>query len=818
MIGGKKNTYLFLCTVVLLLSACSPIHFFTRVKKTPNEYSRNYCCGEVAVPKSVDKKSPWIVYSDRSKNATYYNPGGKVQLKEASFMEPFLVIGEKGEYLRLVKYDASILEDGQLKDKDKAEYYGWMHKDNLVLTSRAMTNVATGSYLKMITMFRDTTPLSRTKDFFSSGEVVIFQEPELLTPIGTVPFQNPIFLAKRSADRTKSFLIGQEMIKPDNSKSMVAGWVSSSLVMPLGELLYADFSKMPIHDFSFSKAEKQTFSLTDEDVKNRTKSFELPNFVGMNPVYSICNDGDVMAAIKTSITIPLTDDHRNFVYSLNDEVITKGYYEKLQSDLRKINIMIVFSDQKMVYEKFEQMVSSLQSLNGIIKSHAADGTFKIGYVIGFDSKKKGGSEAALSENIDSVLFSLEAYADAKKKKNVDFNGDAWSALKRALKVMSPCKSQTNIVLLMGENGNVKERVDASLVNDLVNANCRILGCQLSSKQGNSFNNFVLQTEDMISRSATLISQKKKRMLVHSEQLRPSNQYKEFSKNGYSLNFPKNSMTQGWILFPKNKEFLSPDLILSVTDSIISEVAADNRDVLTRIESSFKSSGVGRTSINPIWLRLGGVSEKYDVNPTTFQPLASLNPSTNYPVYLKTSIRDLKKGKFILFLTESELNRIRGFMKDLTAERVDYKYAATRNKKKQKRPSCPDVFLKTQQKTDSVGDQEYLNTSKARRSMRKAYLNWARDEKVYPLKKRILKRQTLSQVQQIILTMPSFDNRLRSLTLANLKNKDYLSDRDLDKLQEYFISKRKELEEAIVASNKFVINGETYYKIEIEKLP
>ncbi|MCB9017895.1 MAG: type VI secretion system protein TssR domain-containing protein [Paludibacteraceae bacterium] len=817
----RKRNALFFCVTTFLFYACSPVNLFTKVRKTPEEYTKNYCCGDVSVPKSVGGRGPWIVYSDRDGNSTYYNPGGKVQMKVASFMDPFVVIGEKGNYLRLVKYDSGILENGKWKNRDMAEYFGWMHKDNLLLSAHATTDVATGASIKMITMVRDTTPFSRTKDFFSADSVVIFQEPELLNPIGKVPFQKPIFLAKRSVDKTKSLLVGKEETTPDGAKTMVAGWVSSSLVMPLGELLYADFSEMPILDFSFSSKGQQDFSLQKETVMQLYSSYLLPDLEGISPVYSIKNEGDDNAVIKTTLPVRMMDDSRNLVYSLSDEPITRGQYDDFCSNLQKVNLMVVFSDQKMVCEKFEQIVSSLQSLNGILKGSVSGCTFKMGYVVGFDGNGGvDGGEFALNANIDSVLSSMETYADAKSRKKLVFREDAWRALKRALRLLSPYKSESNIVVLIGENGNVREQVDASLVNDLVDANCRLVGCQLVSKQGNSFNNFVLQMEDMISRSASRVSQKKKRLLVHSEQLRPVNQYKEYSENVYALDFPKNSMTQGWIIFPKKKENLSPDLLLSVTDSIVREVESDNEDVLSHIRSAFKNSGVGRTSLNPMWLRLGGVSETYAVKPLALQPMASLRPTTNYPISLKTSIRDLKQGRYVLFLTESELSRIRGFLRDLTSVRVDYKYSARGGGKKNRNKSCPDMFFDKgySLSADSLQIREYRNTSQARRSMRKAYLQWTRDEKVYPRRKREIRSFTLSQAQQLVFTLPSFNNTLRSLRVRDLDDKDVLTDRQLDELQEYFLEKGKDLESSVVVANKLVFNGETYYKIDADVLP
>ncbi|MDL2303706.1 hypothetical protein LJC28_04860, partial [Dysgonomonas sp. OttesenSCG-928-D17] len=88
-------------TIILVFSACGPVNRFTKAKKIPREYSLNYCGGEgIKAPKTDLNKEPWIVYSDREKNTTYNNPGGKVKAKDVDYLDPFLVIGTKGDHLR----------------------------------------------------------------------------------------------------------------------------------------------------------------------------------------------------------------------------------------------------------------------------------------------------------------------------------------------------------------------------------------------------------------------------------------------------------------------------------------------------------------------------------------------------------------------------------------------------------------------------------------------------------------------------------------------------------------------------------------------
>lgn len=808
---------LMACGIMVALNACKPINSLTKIKDMPDEYTRNYCCGEVAVPKSAERGTPWIVYSDRNSNPTFHIPGGKLKLKEVSYFEPLAVINEEGDYVEVVKYEKGVFEGRRVKDVAKAEYLGWMPKSNLVLSSKPMTDVATGFAMKMITMINDTFPLSHPDKFFTDGEVTLYGEPELLNPIGTIPFQKPIFLSKRSVDKDKCLVIGVEDIMPEKASSVKSGWISSSMLRPLGEMLYCDFSRMPIKRFLFSNSNGgQSYSIPKASEHKFLKTYKLPDFVGLNPVWGMEEFDDNSVMVKTATPVALANDENNLIYSLAGNPITKSDYDDLSYNLRNINIMVVFSGQKEVDARFKQYVSYLQQLDGIIKHHSDDFRFRLGYYVGFDAENSEMSKSSPSDNISSVLLDLEKYADDTTRK-VKYSVDAWSALRGGLSLLSPHREEQNIVIVIGENGNQKELIDDALVNSLVQTNCRIIGCQLISSKGNSFNNFVLQVEDMISRSADEMAKGKKNHLVHSEQLCAGNIYKEFSENVYGLDYPKNSMQQGWVIFPRKKETLSPDLLLSVTDSTISMVEHETNNVLSHLGESFKNSGVGRVSVSKNWLKLNGFPTSFQNLSNDFQTISSSNPVCNYPTKLRVEAKDLKRGKYLLFVTDSELNRIRQFMNELLAVRVDSRNIASNSQKKIKSRSCPDMETKRRVAIPEE-NRKYQNTTKARKSMYKTYLRWSQNDKVYPKKTSKLKRMTLSKNQQEAFSALSFNGFLFTTRLSALKSKRAVSDAQLDKFQEYLLTKQKALEDAINNDNKYEYNGQTYYAIDANMLP
>ena len=77
---------------------------------------------------------PWIVYSDRDNNRTYFTYKQKTPYRRLFFMEKYIVVEEKNEYVHIVK-DPNI---SRLTLSDYAIDYGWIHKKNLLLWRRCL--------------------------------------------------------------------------------------------------------------------------------------------------------------------------------------------------------------------------------------------------------------------------------------------------------------------------------------------------------------------------------------------------------------------------------------------------------------------------------------------------------------------------------------------------------------------------------------------------------------------------------------------------------------------------------------------------------
>lgn len=802
----KPFFYILISIITVSVTGCSPITLLTRAKKTPKIYTQNFCCNQ-DVKRYLGKKTPWIVYSERDDNPTYYNPGGKVVLKKASYMEAFLVIGKKGEFLRVIKYAPDIIENNSLKNRKQIEYYGWIHQDNLLLSSHALTDIASGRTHKMITMIKNESPLSQTQNFLSKDSLILYKEPELLNPIKKIALHSLVYLYKKNDDRSKSLVFVKSQINPENAKNVISGWTSSSFITPYGTSFYSKLSEMPLEKISLTDKSKRVVE------QDSTFTFETEGtFMELSPITSLKQGGEIVD-VDTYIPINVIDNNPNYVYGISGNPITYGQFKKLKTDIKHINIVFAFENQPGVIANFEQLVVAINQLKNQLPNRK-EYRYQVGIVVGFGMRNNTLLELPLSKDIDLTLKELEKLADSKKEISLS-KAQSWTATLRASQMLSKHNKENNLIITLGESGNEKEQMDKYLVESIIASNARVLGYQLFSDTGNIFNNFVLQIQDIITRSSQEIIKKKKDFLVNSQQLRTENLFVERSENIYSLDFPKRSMWQGWIVFPKKKEQMSQDLLVSSITSFIEEIQTDAQNIIDELQKSFVASGMSRSEINSVWKSLQNLPPQYAPNIAFAKPLAGTELYALFPALVRIKKTNWIDGAHFLLLSEEEINTVRDFLSDITKRQVDYKYN-TKNEKIEKKSLLEDDGTSSKEKSEET--PEYLNTRKVRKSLQKSYYKWVRNNKLYPPKKQQIQDLTLTQATEQSVWFVSSKIALQLIKVKDIRHKKKLSDKELDELIEYFVKKKESFEKAITAENQINTNGEIFYKISTDDLP
>jgi hypothetical protein len=815
------KTFILIPAFVLLITSCSPVNRFTRAKKVPREYSLNYCGAEIKAPKTDLNKEPWIVFSDRENNRTFSRAGGKVQVGDAAYLDPFLVIKRKGDFLLLVKYTPDILKNGKLEYR-KAEYSGWMHKSRLLLNRQSVTDIASGKKSRMLLVFSDTTALHEPEKYFASDSVKLFRDPELKAPVGKVSPWSIVFPLKMSDDGKKTLISRKPFLNVDEAKADVLGWVDNSLIKDIGTGLHVNLIGLPKDSLCFSPKNEQPVYLTEDMQDAFSLLSEQYKTVQYSPVSSYSEQG-IQSAFRFRMLMPLFDLSSNCIFNVNGEQIPYKSYRTISREMKKINISFVFEGQEETVARFPQLINALQNMQDLFEP---DGVFSLSFnsVMSFGNVQDSIVYTTFSPDYARLINFLSSMTENNASLQPAGKRQQWPALHKALELQDSRRGAANLIVLIGETGYATSGVDTVILRRLAENNCRIAAFQVYAGEGDAYNNFVLDAAQMITASSDDRLQTKREMLVTPGQIRKANVFIESSdqaKNTFRLDFPDRSINQGILYFPPKSEEIPMEILSENLDTILSQIRQDNRDVIRQMEQSFNVSGKNYTRFDSLFahnfeLKTGLPSKKL---------IASFNRETP-GWYLPSGtfiIDDWMNDTidFHLMLSEQEMNELKEFIKSLSALEVDLKYRSGKKEEKRK-PTCncpeeDDLFTLQENKREVWNPfipPEYENTRKVRKNIYRQYMQSIKYCRLCKEKGAQLQSLNLSEAQRRITGSPSSNRGLRSFLLSDIKDREKIPDGMLDRLIGYFKEKAGELEKA----ESFQSNGETYYWVKRELLP
>lgn len=816
-----KGGWIFGC--IACLAACGPVHRFTRVKNVPREHVRNYSVEGVKAPRSLSllKHTPWIVFANEA-GTTSLSPSGKNEMQQVEYMDAFLVIKRKGDWLKLIQYNPAILKNGKLKAWKQAKYCGWMNRNDLLLTRSGVTDVMTGFKNKQAVMLCDTIALTNPGSYFATDSVKLFKDTDLTQEVGKIPFYSVVYPYQTSADKGCTLVANTPQLDADSIGQASIGWIDNRLLATLGQQLHVDVASLPDHVLRFKDREgRDTLQRNLSDL-----SFaDTPLTVRYSPVLSYRRN-DTAFCFRTDIPLPVIDKRESYVLNVNGHPIYYGTFKnKIEKELQRINLLFVLEGKEHTIRRFPSVVNAIQGLQSQLVNDESF-SFRFGAVLTFN--EPGNQEdpiCKLTPDYMELLDFLSGKArNAEQLKPVYGRFGSWSGLRIGVEQFNNCPDETNILVVIGDKGFNSEWADSTLVNRLVENNCRLLGFQLYGGAPDNFNNFVLQIGNMIDCSAPRISRKKRELIVYPEQIRNENEYAEVNRNTYCLNFPNQSMTQGWLVFPQKNESLELEGLTAAVDSMLLQVKFDNTLLSNSLARAFDEVGTHRYKADSTLVKYYGIRQP------SVQPLLSVLPGVELgwrlpaqPVVLPDSLSSILD--YYLLTNEEEFKRLRKYVEVPAKQVVDYKYEAVRKKKhaKVKICDCPEDYepvdveeTTVHVKTDSLHVPEYASTRRVRRKLVKHLLAERNRDKYCKVGRKKFLRMPLSEVLSRFTSCPVDYPFFEVYRVKDLRKKKMITDAELDGLIEYFKEKKKLLDEA--AGKGFRSNGQTYYWISRDLLP
>lgn len=790
----KRYITIILVIGALVLSACGPVHRFTTLQRLPRQYSENYPIEGIKAPKSEAHKKPWVVYSDREGNVAYVNPGGKVKSADVSFLDAFLVIGRKGEYLRLIKYKPENIKNKKFTEWKKAEYIGWMHTSNLILFPTSVTDIRSGQKSKLITAITDTAAIMHPKRYFATADSLkVYGGPDMHKAVITVGLHEIVYEVKPSTDGLSVLVSKATDWDAETVEETVVGWLPREMLHDIGQRVFA------------------VTALTDEVKQPAAMKYSpILRPYAMDSIYTFCS----------GVYMPVIDKSENKVFNINGEAISYVRSKEIKQELSKINVLFSIEQSSKLVEQYPMLLNVIQNLRPLFLASSEVLDYHFCAAV---ATAQGIETIPLTSDYDVLMDRLTALSPQVEEMQDTFL-PAWGVMKKVLGLVEEHPNVVNVVIEIGEKGEMKESAPSVLVEELKRKNVRLFGWQIYAAAEEKYNNYVLQLSDMILQVADYQSEAKRKVILYADQLCRSNLFREVGSNCYMLDYPFGSMTQGGFLFPEKDEVLPLELFAGAVDSLMTQIREDSRVLTGSFDRAFEA--------------VGNTKDRYDsCLVKKFGPLPMMKPGKKYnevfagsdPMwYMPVKRMEVADSlmRYRLLLSESELESVKQWLEILCALEVDVKDINKPKKGKLKKlcsyleqmeTLTDDELEMMKAEAANRPDTTYVSTRKIRKHLRKFYLAELKNCRICHKKNRELKQLTLAEAHRQIFGVPANKEELRLVTIKELKKKKVLSDAQLDAMITYF----KQCKEKFIqkfAEEQISSAGQEYYYVKPDLLP
>ncbi|MCX2451695.1 type VI secretion system protein TssR [Pedobacter sp. PLR] len=591
-------TFLFLG--ISFAYAQSPSSFGKKVKYMPKSYERP--AESININDATSSSSlPWIVFSDREDNYTTTSPGGSLIMKKISFMEPFYVSKEENGYLKLIKYQAGMVRGRKINDKKSAISYGWITKSKLLLWQRAFSNQKTGYAEKAIGIVNGKNALTEPRFYFDNTDsILVYNTPELKDRRSKVRLHEIAYIYKKSEDGKKYLIGSDDQLVADAALKSVYGWVSAEAVHSWGDRLYITSVNPGNYDFDDSTSTAIR--------KGIGRSFVVdPLLPGENLILrSVPVISDEAGTYAVGIATDVYNKKDNKILTINGSALSYQDYLKLRENKNKINVVFVIDGGSSMTKYFSGMTNTIASFESIMGDFGKGTKVNYGGVV-----YRGGSGCALKgifvSPIQDDYRQLMTFLSNEAKNTSTCTGEiadgpVFGGLKAGLNLFKEKKNETNLIVLVGSTGNVgttNNYLINALSEQVALADARILALQVYSDFNSSFNDFVIQSRKLVSESAIRSAEYRKNTMVKGEGLKIFQPYNTSLQDSisYYLDYPKNSLIQGGVVFPTKGTVNSNQSMTKALQRFVKETNTDIYNQISSLDSAFRLTGISRKNLS-----------------------------------------------------------------------------------------------------------------------------------------------------------------------------------------------------------------------------
>jgi len=648
-------------------------------KRTPEPSQYGQVDNSPVVNGYPKKAVPWIVISDRSRNTAYLDKSDEKSYKEVKFLEPLMVLKHRDGMVKVAEY----VPDALMKkvSSKSIKTYGWIPESDLLLWNNSLKSEKTGFPVRVAVVPNHSEVIKSAERYYKNDSIMVFNSPSLIEEAKVkIPNGQMVYVYKQ-AENNKRFLVGKKpSIDIDSISTSLYGWVNANVISAWGERSAVKLkndtqvteSALGIHEGypGAADAESRTAILLT-DTNKRTP---LENIY---PVNLALNEAPTPDS-KTKYFTNILDYSKNYVFNVLGEEIYFDRYREITERDKNINIVFAL-DVSAPNAPYAPIVKSLlQDLQLRFEKPSYFNGVKYGVVL---YKNNPCGENVMTSNLSTDYSKITKFIDEKTNEMNCASNSGYQpvgeALSAAGNLLSNVPDETNIVVTVGTSANQSGNM-YSVISSLTQAQARVIMFQTSARSSDTYNDFVLMSENVVTNTAKNIAELKKQKIINQSDVLTKNNFNlvEGDAGFFSLDYPKQSMSQGFVIFPKKGDVATPGYLKKSVDSLIAQVTLDNETIDKSLNEYFHSSvGAGRTDVDLKYKYLfPGLT-----NPVSAGIAAQLiNYGNPFLVkgYIPKNLKDYKPGieKGIL-ISETEYDNLKNFYTEVyhktEAERADF---------------------------------------------------------------------------------------------------------------------------------------------------
>lgn len=604
---------IFLTCIAIAANAQSPVSLGKTVVTLPKAFEKPD--ERTSIYNTDDRTSlPWVVFSDRAENYTYTSPGGTLVMKKINFMQPFYVSEQKNGFIKLIKYDAGMVQGKKLTNKKASQSYGWISISKVLPWQSAFTS-ANGYPAKYITVISGKDPLTMPDYYYDKTDsAYIFNAPDQSQKKTKVALHSVVYVYKKSDDGKKVLVGSDPQLIADNAAGSVYGWIAADVVHSWGDRLYIGSAKenQPLTNDSVAAYINKSLKVKGEGgasyfAFDPLLADDAPLLLSM-PV-SASGSGNISLGFATDVY----DKTHNNVLNIKGGHLAYKDYLQIRNNVHHVNVVFVVDGGSPMRNYFSGITSTIQSFGDIFDAHTKGNKIRYGAVVYRNAAgcQIGGIQSSpLSADYRNLVKYLESQADATGKcSGVTTSQPVFDAIRTGITLFGNHPDETNLIILIGTTGAIDHNSEgvSSVVSQIAAANARLLAIQVFSDYNSIYNDFVIQARQMVSQSAVRLADYKKQRMVNGEGLTNVQQFNTSLSDSVSfyLDYPKKSLIQGAVVFPPKRVVKSNQAMSLAVDRLMRETDYDIRNQIHTLDSAFRLTGRENRYVQPLVMQQQG---------------------------------------------------------------------------------------------------------------------------------------------------------------------------------------------------------------------